>query len=194
MKSALAATISLLLIFAGYTYAQQVLAGPDVFTDVPDGTPVPFNVGTQPPGFYYVEWTEPTGTSLGIFGADTDVYDGGKAWRDREPIDDGIWDFYMALTTDTGELNDWIIEKKDGDPNKPLALRQGHPDLPPEEYTSLGQSFTATKEFTQLGVRAVLWTIPGGGYTVTLYSDEPGATSVEPTDKLATTWASIKNQ
>ena len=123
----------------------QVLAGPDVFTDVPDGTPVSFDVGTQPPGFYYVEWTEPTGTSLGIFGADTDVYDGGKAWRDREPIDDGIWDFYMALTTDTGELNDWIIEKKDGDPNKPLALRQGHPDLPPEEYTSLGQSLYSYK-------------------------------------------------
>ena len=194
MKVILAATISLMLIFVGYTYAFEVLAGPEVFTDVPDGTAVPFDVGTQPPGFYYVEWTEPTGTSLGIFGADTDLYAGGKAWRDGEPIDDGIFDFYMALTTDTGELADWIIAKTDADPNIPLALRQGHPDLPPEEYTSLGQSFTATKEFTQLGVRAVLWTIPGGGYTVTLYSDEPGATSVEPTDKLATTWASIKNQ
>ena len=58
---------------------------------------------------------------------------------------------------------------------------------------SLGQSFTATKEFTQLGVRVVLWTIPGGGYTVTLYSGDP-VTSVEPNEKLATTWASIKNR
>lgn len=193
MKIALALTISLLLVFAGYTYALQVLAGPEVFTDVPDGTPVPFDVGTQPPGLYYVEWTEPTGTSVGIFGANTNVYDGGMAWRDREPIDDGVFDFYMALTTDTGELNDWIIEKKNGDPNIPLALRQGHPDLPAEEYMSLGQSFTATKEFTQLGVRVVLWTIPGGGYTVTLYSGDP-VTSVEPNEKLATTWASIKNR
>ena len=198
MKFVLTVTISLMLIFAGHAFAQinydglVEVAGPTAFADVPDGTPVPFDVGSQPAGTYYVEWTEPTGTSLDIFGGNANSHDGGEASRERAPIEDGF-DFYLGLTTDTGELADWLIEKKDGDPNTPLALKQGHPDLPPEDYTSLGQSFTAPKPFTQLGVRAVLWTIPGGGYTATLYSMGDGS-SVEPNDKLTTTWASIKNQ
>jgi len=198
MKVVLALTISLMLVFAGHTFAEinyddlAAVAGPTEFADVPDGTPVPFDVGDQPAGTYYIEWTEPTGTSLGIFGGNANAHDGGEASRDRGPIEDGF-DFYMAVTTDTGELADWLIEKGDGMPNTPLPLRQGHPDLPFEEYTSLGQSFTAPKSFTQLGVRAVLWTIPGGGYTATLYAMGDG-TSVEAGDKLAITWASIKSQ
>lgn len=196
MKSLFTVTIALLLVFSGHSFAEinydalSVVAGPTAHVDVPDGTPMPFDVGSQAPGYYYVEWTEPTGTSIGIFGGNANSHDGGEASRNREPIEDGF-DFYMALTTDTGELADWLIEKGDGDPNTPLALRQGHPDLPAEDHTSLGQSFTATKDFTQLGVRAVLWTIAGGGYTVTLYTV---ATSVEAGDKLATTWGSIKGQ
>jgi hypothetical protein len=141
------------------------------------------------PILYYLEMSEPTGVSIGAWGALHDPYPDGRAYLDGKPYpDNGKGDLYLQYTPFGGPQG-WIIEKPGG--GFAIALKHDK-----KNHQTLGQTFIAPEEFKGLAFGTPTWTV-AGGFTLTLYrgllpGEQPQ--SVERNGKFAITWAGLKKQ
>ena len=139
------------------------------------------------PILYYLEMSEPTGVSIGAWGALHDPYPDGRAYLDGKPYpDNGKGDLYLQYTPAIG-AEGWIIEKRGG----AFAVALNHDK---KNHQTLGQTFFVPEEFKGLAFGTPTWTT-AAGFTLTLYrgllpGEQPQ--SVERIGKLATTWARLK--
>ena len=139
------------------------------------------------PILYYLEMSQPTGVSIGAWGALHDPYPDGRAYLDGNPYpDNGKGDLYLQYTPSVGAQG-WIIEKRGG----AFAVALNHDK---KNHQTLGQTFFVPEEFKGLAFGTPTWTV-AGGFTLTLYrgllpGEQPQ--SAERIGKLATTWASLK--
>ena len=139
------------------------------------------------PILYYLEMSQPTGVSIGAWGALHDPYPDGRAYLDGNPYpDNGKGDLYLQYTPSVGAQG-WIIEKRGG----AFAVALNHDK---KNHQTLGQTFFVPEEFKGLAFGTPTWTV-AGGFTLTLYrgllpGEQPQ--SAERIGKLATTWAGLK--
>lgn len=186
MRKFLAAAL-LLSLFALAAIAQppkDVEIASEVFPNVADNSWTTLAFAAQPPGEYYLEMTDLTGSNIGCWGAKTDKYADGNAWQDGEALDG---DLRMQYTPDGGDAAELVVVAPQGaigDDWNPFGLHDA------EE--SIGQSFIAPDAFTAVAFQTPTWNTADSGCTLTLYAASSGA-ATEPAGKLASTWGSIKN-
>ncbi len=171
-------------------FTVAALAGPpkdveiasQAFANVVDNGWTTLEFDPQPPGEYYLEMTDLTGSSIGCWGAQIDKYPDGESYQDGEPLGG---DFSMQYIPTGGELG-WLVTIENiGQINEnwfPFGLQ--------EAQESIGQTFAAPEEFVAVAFATPTWNTADSGCTLTLYG--VSAASAEPAVKLAATWGSIK--
>jgi len=146
-----------------------------------------FLENVQPPGLYYIELTDVSG-SIGCWGSKKDPYPDGTAWQDGEPLDES--DFKLQYQLDKkGTWEELIIiapQGAIGDTWFPFPLHDA------EE--SIGQTFTAPGDFTGVGLQTPTWVTATSGCIISLWSEQGEQHSVKPFGKLATNWGRLKRE
>jgi hypothetical protein len=139
----------------------------------------------QPPGKYYLEMSDLTGTNIGCWGAKTDKYADGSAYQDGEPLSG---DFKMQYTPKGGAAVDLInipAQGAAGDDWWPFGLQ--------EAKQSIGQTFIAPAEFVSAGFSTPTWSTANSGCTLTLYAPA-SSSSVTDNGKITSTWGKLKTE
>ena len=174
-------------------FAVAALAGPpkdvkvasQAFANVKDNSWTPLEFAPQPPGEYYLEMTDLTGSNIGCWGAKVDKYADGSAWQDGEALSG---DFRMQYTPAGGDPVELVVVAPQGafsDDWNPFGLQDA------EE--SIGQTFVAPQEFVAVAFSTPTWVTADSGCTLTLYAAS-SETATEPSGKLATMWGRMKSE
>lgn len=172
-------------------FAVAALAGPpkdievasQVFANVADNGWTTLEFDPQPPGEYYLEMSDLTGSNIGCWGANADGYADGTAYQDGEPLSG---DFRLQYTPAGGSPIELIVippQGAIGDDWFPFGLH--------EAEESIGQTFTAPEDFVAVAFQTPTWVTVDSGCTLTLYAASSAA-ATEPAGKLAATWGGIK--
>jgi hypothetical protein len=147
----------------------------------------------QPPGLYYVELTDLSGT-VGCWGSKEDPYPDGPdgelliAWRDGRPMEGNpnsdfrlqyrptrsAWVELIVIVPQAAIIDTWF----------PFGLQ--------DAAESIGQTFITPEEFTGVGLSTPTWTTNDSGCAMSLYSAEGKLRAVDPDSKLAVKWGMIK--
>jgi len=156
-------------------------------------TNLEFSNDSQPPGLYYIELTELSGT-VGCWGSKENPYPDGPeeelliAWKDNKPmLGNTDSDFRLQYRLPSGVWVELIVIAPQGaiiDTWFPFGLQ--------EASESIGQTFIVPEEFTGVGLNTPTWTTNDSGCTISLYSAESERISVDPDSKIAVEWGRIK--
>jgi len=163
---------------------KDVEVASEAFANVADNSWTTLAFAAQPPGEYYLEMTDLTGSSIGCWGAQADKYADGNAWQDGEALEG---DLRMQYTPEGGAAVELVVVEPQGaigDDWNPFGLHDA------EE--SIGQSFIAPNSFVAVAFQTPTWNTADSGCTLTLYAAS-SETATEPAGKLTSTWGGIKS-
>lgn len=158
-------------------------------------TNLEFPKDPQPPGLYYMELIEVSG-SVGCWGSKKNPYEDGPnkelltAWQDGVPLEDGNADFRLQYRLAVG--NNWV-ELIEIAPQGAI-LDTWNPFPLHNAKESIGQTFLALKDFVGVGLATPTWNTANSGCTATLYSSAGQKMSVNEDDKVAIQWGKIKTK
>lgn len=162
---------------------KEVEVASGVFENVADNGWTTLEFDPQPPGEYYLEMSDLTGSNIGCWGAQADMYPDGTAYQDGEAL---TGDFRLQYTPTGGAPVELIVIEPQGaigDNWYPFGLH--------DAQESIGQTFVAPEEFVAVAFQTPTWVTADSGCTLTLYSAAAEA-AAEPAGKLAATWGSIR--
>jgi len=155
------------------------------FPNVADNSWTMLDFSAQPPGEYYLEMTNLTGSNIGCWGAKADKYADGTAYQDGQSITGDLRMQYTPKGEAPVELVVVAPQGAIGDDWFPFGLQ--------EAKESIGQTFKTPKEFVAVGFQAPTWNTANSGCTLTLYSAaKPSA--VKSIGKLTSSWGKLKSQ